>query len=1279
MDQKNKKEEATEPKRKRAPKREAGSEPKRRRAPKQEAGSEPKRRRAPKQEAGSEPKRRRAPKQEAGSELKKERAPKQEELEDTTEIPNEVDLESEQPAPDQKGVIKQGTIAEFMRKRTQLVGFDMGLYKHTQYMAEFMDNSLDAIEITYWKDPKLYQLKEDFYFEYPKPKELLKDMELTQENVILLMQDLLAPLKDIINTEPLLVIRIQEIEKPEMLSDDQSGRDIRMFSFECFDTGIGLVPTDLEKFGKYLASSKAEQLKQTRGSQGFGASSAFSDAQNTTGRPISVVSRHVGNEKAVQTSFFTTSKNEKDYTIKPTETDVPFQHGTYVRLNYLNVKYKRGYADEYIIRTALLNSHVSLVFIDPGGEVIVYPRRVTKFPNEPKYAKPHPASSSIGDFKEMLRISEDSSIISFLEQKYVRMSREKAKKIVETANQELGGFKGLLTKKPAGLSPQEIQILVKVLNKQKTCINRIAKADLKQLVTDTEAKPIVDMLVEKFPAISKPQYSQILKKIKMEKKTTKNIAPEDLDLIHTTIQEEIKCPSKISLEAFRDLIIKSWDRTIYDILGKDFCKLNYNLVRKILLTVDSQLNYKSLNSILAKDLTDKELDNLYQFFSATFESQEITNKDDFTNLMQSGGGKSVSSVLQSIKGLGKSKAGDIIEKADAQLQYKTLLTLKAKELSTKEVEAIYKAIQELQKCSGAITTENLEELLKGATEANISTFLTRNLLDVDKALADQIVEETNNQLGGHISLETVAPKNLIEDQMNALYKAFVSEKYLAPPTDTVVPVGSDILERVIKKNYEPHFVVAETRPPTSGKGLAYEVEVAVAYGGNIKEASKAADVLYRFVNRTPKLRDNSDCAIWKGVTRVNWKNYKIETFENNIPRGKARIFVNISGPFVHVMFKSQSKQALAEDDILIREIQLGLESIGRKLKSYLLGRETSKRRARRALTLLKNVEKFAESLYKVECEDFTTKEHIPGKPTLEEIEANLSKPIKEDLKPDVKTVLSEQWSTLTKIIEDLGLESLRDKFIRDLILEVLNDLTSEYNIIVRASPDDIINIFKNQDDSYTEKLILDTLRNYAEPFSKCSSCELGGGETPCSSYNAEAQVCALEQEQYNSFVNYLKDTFKLDPINDEILLQYLGMLEAQIDRNRRFKKPIENLVNLKSSFINELSASPKDQRGISRVKSSAALAFSELVKKEKEDLLWRLIRPDIKKVIPEKEFSLEDILDMEFPNIKGGHLTQKDDFVSEFVQSAIESLVDEGLLTNTKSEGKAIYQRIKNQ
>ncbi|MHA1264330.1 MAG: hypothetical protein ACTSRS_03765 [Candidatus Helarchaeota archaeon] len=1178
---------------------------------------------------------------------------------------------------DTKGVIKQGTIAEFMRKRTQLVGFDIGFYKHTQYMAEFVDNSLDAIEIAYWTNPKSYRLKENFYFEYPKPSELLRDQDLTVQNVLNRMNHLLEPIKDLLNTEPFLIVRIQDFEKPELLPEDQSGRELHMFSFECFDNGIGLISSDLEKFGKYLASSKSERLKQTRGSQGFGASSAFSDAQNTTGRPVIVISRHEGDKKGLLTSFFTTSKNEKDYVIPPTEVRVPFRHGTYVHLNYLNVPYRRGYADEYIKQTALLNSHVSIVFIDPKNEVHLFPRRVTKFPNEPKYAKPHPASSSIGDFKEMLRTAEDDSIITFLEQKFVRMSRDRAKKIIEKANKELGVAKGLHSKKPNELEDKEIKALTRILNKQISCLNRISPADLKQFISGIAPTPLIDALSTHFPELSKKEYNAILKHLKLQKKHTNELTPEEIDLIQSTIREQFQCPSSISFKAFKDLVNSSGDKTIYELLTTQFCKLNYNLVRKIIIDADKTLKYKNLNFLLVKDLKKREIDTLFTIFTEIIQTDEISNLTEFKNFLNAGKNRTVPSALQQLKGLGKSAAAEIIEKVDQKLNYRSVLSLKSKDATNKEIKTIYDCLMQIAKCPAAVTPYMVKQLLEKAPETNLSTFLHRNFLDIDTTIANQLVDETNDQLGGHISLENIAPKDLNEDQLNALYKAFISEKYLAPPTDTVVPVGADILERVIKKHFSPQFVAAETRSPTSGKGLAFAVEVAIAIGGKIKEVRKAADVLYRFVNRTPKLRDNSDCAIWKTVAKVNWKNYKIDTFENGIPKGKIRIFVNVSGPFVHVMFKSQSKQALADDDVLQKEIQLALESVGRKVKMFLTGREARKRKARRAATLLRNVKRFAQSLYSIECIDFKTGAPIPGKPTLTEIEANLSRPIKEDLKPDILNALTEEWSTLTQIIEDLGLETLKDKFVKDLITDVLEDLSTYYNIIVKATPEEILENFIKYNDSGSEKFILDVLYSFNENFLKCATCDLGKDEGTCSYFKIDNEECPIERDVYNSFTTYLKESLNLDPLNDEILIHYFGMNEVLIDRNRRLGKPIKNLVEQKSSFIKALEANPTGPSGIERAKSGIAASFRNVLKQIKENTFWRIIRPDLKSVLPSDSFTLEETLQLNFPNIKGSKLTHpEDEFVRSHIENVLEDLVDEGILMTSTKQGKKIYRRV---
>ncbi|HUY00692.1 MAG TPA: hypothetical protein VMV49_14120 [Candidatus Deferrimicrobium sp.] len=93
----------------------------------------------------------------------------------------------------------------------------------------------------------------------------------------------------------------------------------------------------------------------------------------------------------------------------------------------------------------------------------------------------------------------------------------------------------------------------------------------------------------------------------------------------------------------------------------------------------------------------------------------------------------------------------------------------------------------------------------------------------------------------------------------------------------------------------------------------------------------------------------------------------------------------------------------------------------------------------------------------------------------------------------------------------------------------------------------------------------------------------------------------------------------------------------QIDRSRRLNKPIKTYTAQKTSFLEELSTNPKELRGIARVKNSIAFAFSEIVKKEKEIAFWRIIVPDVRKILPESEFTTNKVLDMEFPTLDATH------------------------------------------
>jgi DNA topoisomerase-6 subunit B len=595
---------------------------------------------------------------------------------------------------EKSSVIRRGEVAEFFRKRTQLVGFSMELHKFTQYVAEFSDNALDAIETYYWKlaakrskgVPCKISLTEPptdvTYSTLPQSLKSNRQRKVSASAISDRVKHLVSPIRHLINREPVLLMVLQELEKPDILPNEMGGRNLLMYSFEAIDTGIGMTKRDLQQFGLYLASSKSYHLRQTRGSQGFGASSAFSDAQNTTGRPITVATRHPAETQGVSSIFFTTGKNQKEYVLPETPLSLSFSHGTYMQLSFLNLPYRRGYADEYMRQTSFLNAHINIIFIDSYGDIHIFPRRVREFVREPSYTMPHPSSTSIGDFQDQIRTTLHSSLVDFLSRSYCRLTRQRAYRIIRNAAKQIKN-------------------------------NPITKSQ--------------------------------------------------------------------------------------------------------------------------------------------------------------------------------------------------------------------------------------------------------------------------------------KPKRLSQAQIKALYASFIAEKYYAPPTETVVPVGEEVIEKTLKEIFQAEFVEAVSRSPTSSKGLAFAVEVAAVYDPKLTSQS-GVGVLSRFVNRTPKLRDNSDCAIWKAAASVNWRNYRIDMGSNGLPTGPVRLFANVVGPFVHLIFKAQSKQALAEDDILMRELKLAFEDVGRRLRHHIVRVMAHRERERRADVLLRFSRLVAKSLVNIEASDpKISKEQLVALPQqLEEIIAKIS-------------------------------------------------------------------------------------------------------------------------------------------------------------------------------------------------------------------------------------------------------------------------------------------------
>jgi DNA topoisomerase-6 subunit B len=166
---------------------------------------------------------------------------------------------------------------------------------------------------------------------------------------------------------------------------------------------------------------------------------------------------------------------------------------------------------------------------------------------------------------------------------------------------------------------------------------------------------------------------------------------------------------------------------------------------------------------------------------------------------------------------------------------------------------------------------------------------------------------------------------------------------MKPPTDCISPIGEDLLVAGLKQSYKAAFYTSCTRPPAVYRGNPFQVEVAVAYGGDIDPDSTA--VLLRFANRVPLLYQQGACAITEAASDVDWKAYRLGQSRNSLPQGPLVIMVHFAS--VWVPFTSESKEAIAHYPVILKELKLGMQECGRRLASHVRGREIAAQQERR--------------------------------------------------------------------------------------------------------------------------------------------------------------------------------------------------------------------------------------------------------------------------------------------------------------------------------------------
>ncbi len=234
-----------------------------------------------------------------------------------------------------------------------------------------------------------------------------------------------------------------------------------------------------------------------------------------------------------------------------------------------------------------------------------------------------------------------------------------------------------------------------------------------------------------------------------------------------------------------------------------------------------------------------------------------------------------------------------------------------------------------------------------------------------------------------------SPKGISWDDAEKLTRAFQKVKWIAPATDSLVPIGKEQVDASFRNIFNPELlVVTERSPKVYRGGIPFAVEVGIAYGGGVKEAGKKGEVM-RFANRVPLLFDISGCAITEVVKNIDWNRYNLRDFD------EAPIVVLVNFVSVYVPYTSAGKLAIAPEEDIENEIRFAVMEASRGIQKYISGRKkaseiaTKKKVISRYVPQLssdlssltgKNSEKIEEKLMKI-----IEKKYIVGKGSKEEV------------------------------------------------------------------------------------------------------------------------------------------------------------------------------------------------------------------------------------------------------------------------------------------------------
>ena len=237
-----------------------------------------------------------------------------------------------------------------------------------------------------------------------------------------------------------------------------------------------------------------------------------------------------------------------------------------------------------------------------------------------------------------------------------------------------------------------------------------------------------------------------------------------------------------------------------------------------------------------------------------------------------------------------------------------------------------------------VSADDIHFMAKHSDKRRYKSMLTSSLSRMSNKRVDEIAEMTGIDMNKR-------PKAMTFEEAEAIVGCFKKMKFMAPPTDGLIPIGSEQIEKGMKQILKPEFVATITRKPvTYSGGVSFIIEAGIAYGGSagrvVSEQRKSE--IMRFANRVPLTFDAGSCAITEALKSIDWKRYGLRDFDNT----PLTLFVNIIS--TQVPYLSTGKQSVSPEPEIVHEIRQATMKLARKLQKHLRAKKAAKEKEKRS-------------------------------------------------------------------------------------------------------------------------------------------------------------------------------------------------------------------------------------------------------------------------------------------------------------------------------------------